>query len=60
MRCPIIPVVLTGTARTLPKHGLVLDTKADCHVQVMPPVDPASCGNGVEALLAYARSLTIA
>ncbi|QSQ28457.1 1-acyl-sn-glycerol-3-phosphate acyltransferase [Pyxidicoccus parkwayensis] len=59
MNCPIIPVVLTGTARTLPKHGWVLDTKADCHVQVMPPVDPAGF-HDVHALRDYVRDLIIA
>jgi 1-acyl-sn-glycerol-3-phosphate acyltransferase len=58
--CPVIPVVLTGTARILPKHGLVLATRADCHVQVLPPVDPASCGNDVDALQEHVRNLMIA
>ena len=60
LQCPIIPMVLTGTSRTLPKHGLVLDTRSDCHVQVMPPVEPASCGNDVVALREHVRDLMIA
>ena len=58
MNVPIIPVVLTGTARTLPKHGWVLDTKANCHVQVMPPVDPAAFPD-VDTLREHVRDLII-
>ncbi|MBN1209963.1 MAG: 1-acyl-sn-glycerol-3-phosphate acyltransferase [Myxococcaceae bacterium] len=60
MQCPVIPVVLTGTAKTLPKHGLVLQTTANCHVQVLPPVDPAAFGGDVQALLEHVRNLMIA
>lgn len=59
MNCPIIPIVLTGTARTLPKHGWVLNTRADCHVEVMPPVDPSAFPD-VPALRDYVRDLIIA
>ena len=38
--CPLIPIALTGTADTLPKHGLVLKLRANCKVSVMEPVDP--------------------
>nr|WP_246356906.1 lysophospholipid acyltransferase family protein [Pyxidicoccus fallax] len=59
MKCPIIPVVLTGTARTLPKHGLVLNATSHCHVQVMPPVDPAAFPD-VATLREHVRDLIIA
>lgn len=59
MNCPLIPVVLTGTARTLPKHGLVLKTTARCHVQVMPPVDPTAFPD-VPTLREHVRDLIIA
>ena len=59
MKCPIIPVVLTGTARTLPKHGLVMRTIAHCHVQVMPSIDPATFPD-VPTLREYVRDLIIA
>ncbi|MFP2934632.1 lysophospholipid acyltransferase family protein [Pyxidicoccus sp. 3LG] len=59
MKCPIIPVVLTGTARTLPKHGLVLEASSHCHVQVMPHVDPAGFAD-VPALREHVRDLIIA
>ncbi len=60
MRCPVIPVVLTGTARTLPKHGLVLTTGANCLVRVLPPVHPEAVGDNVPALLEHVRNLMIA
>jgi 1-acyl-sn-glycerol-3-phosphate acyltransferase len=60
MNCPVIPVVLTGTAATLPKHGLVLQTQANCHVQVLPPVDPAPFGGNVQAMLEHVRNLMVA
>jgi 1-acyl-sn-glycerol-3-phosphate acyltransferase len=58
-QCPVIPVVLTGTARTLPKHGLKLQTTARCHVRVLPPVKPADHGNSVPELLEHVRSLML-
>ncbi|KFE71464.1 lysophospholipid acyltransferase family protein [Hyalangium minutum] len=59
MKCPVIPVVLTGTAKTLPKHGLVLQTTANCHVQVLPPVDPAPFNGDVQALREHVRNLMV-
>jgi 1-acyl-sn-glycerol-3-phosphate acyltransferase len=56
---PIIPVVLTGTARTLPKHGLVMQTKAHCRVRVLPPIDPKGFAD-VHALRDHVRDLIIA
>lgn len=56
---PVIPIVLTGTARTLPKHGFVLQEKADCRVRVMSPVDPGQFGGDVAALREHVRSLII-
>jgi 1-acyl-sn-glycerol-3-phosphate acyltransferase len=38
--CPLIPIVLTGTGDTLPKHGLLLKSRAHCKVRVLAPVDP--------------------
>lgn len=60
MNCPVIPIVLTGTAATLPKHGLVLKTTANCHVQVMPPVDPAPFGGNAQAMMEHVRNLMVA
>jgi 1-acyl-sn-glycerol-3-phosphate acyltransferase len=38
--CPVIPVVVRGTAESLPKHGLVLRQRMDGTVTVLDPVDP--------------------
>lgn len=38
--CPIIPVVLTGTADALPKHGVRLREPMRAVVRVLDPIDP--------------------
>jgi 1-acyl-sn-glycerol-3-phosphate acyltransferase len=38
---PVIPVVITGTSDTLPKHGLVLRQRMHADVRVLDPLDPA-------------------
>jgi 1-acyl-sn-glycerol-3-phosphate acyltransferase len=38
--CPIIPVVIRGTAESVPKHGLVLRKRMDGRVTVLDPIDP--------------------
>jgi 1-acyl-sn-glycerol-3-phosphate acyltransferase len=55
--CPVIPIVLSGTAATLPKHGLVLSTQADCRVRVLPPVDSTRFDGDVAALREHVRGL---
>jgi 1-acyl-sn-glycerol-3-phosphate acyltransferase len=59
-KCPVIPIAITGTSRTLPKHGFVLDTRADCFVRVMPPVQTEAFGDDVGALRDHVRELIIA
>ncbi len=39
---PVIPVALSGTAETLPKHGVVLRNRMDAVVRVLEPLDPAA------------------
>lgn len=56
---PVYPVVLTGTARSLPKHGFVLRDTANCHVRVLSPVHPSDFGGNVEALRDHVRELII-
>ncbi len=41
-RCPVVPVAISGTARSLPKRGLVLRNKMDAQVTVLEPLDPAA------------------
>ena len=38
---PVIPVALSGTHETLPKHGFVLRNRMKAVVQVLEPLDPA-------------------
>ncbi|PRP94864.1 lysophospholipid acyltransferase family protein [Enhygromyxa salina] len=58
--CPVYPIVLTGTADTLPKHGLRVKIAAKCHVQVMDPVDPSQFQGDVAAFRDHVRALIIA
>jgi 1-acyl-sn-glycerol-3-phosphate acyltransferase len=53
---PLIPIALTGTADTLPKHGLVLKRRAHCKVSVLEPVDPKAFPD-VAALRDHVRNL---
>ncbi len=38
---PVIPVALSGTHETLPKHGMVLRNRMSARVRVLEPIDPA-------------------
>ena len=58
--CPLYPIVLVGTADTLPKHGLLVKPVAKCLVRVMDPVDPEPFGGDVAALRDHVRELIIA
>jgi 1-acyl-sn-glycerol-3-phosphate acyltransferase len=58
--CPVIPIAVAGTARTLPKHGFVLRQSANCKVEVLEPVDPAAFGGDVAALREAVRERIIA
>ncbi len=42
---PLIPVAVHGTARALPKHGMVLRDHVDAHVEILEPMDPAAYGS---------------
>jgi 1-acyl-sn-glycerol-3-phosphate acyltransferase len=54
--CPLIPIVITGTRQTLPKHGAMLDRTANCVVRVLEPLDPKAFQGDVEALRDAARA----
>lgn len=58
-RVPLIPIVLTGTADTLPKHGVVLRSIANCRVRVLDPIDPAPFGADFAALREHVRALIV-
>jgi 1-acyl-sn-glycerol-3-phosphate acyltransferase len=55
--CPIYPIAITGTAQTLPKHGLMVATRADCRARVLEPVSPGPFGNDLAALRDHVRSI---
>jgi len=57
--CPLVPIALAGTARTLPKHGFVLRGRANCRVQVLEAIDPARFAGDVPALRDRVRALII-
>lgn len=58
--CPLYPIALCGTADTLPKHGLLLELRADCRVRVLDPIDPAQFGGDVASFRDHTRALIIA
>lgn len=58
--CPLYPIVLTGTADTLPKHGLLIEPRAHCRVRVLDPLDPAEFDGDVAAFRKFTRDLIIA
>jgi 1-acyl-sn-glycerol-3-phosphate acyltransferase len=58
--CPLYPIVLCGTADTLPKHGLLLKLRANCRVRVLDPIDPAQFAGDVEAFRDHTRALIMA
>lgn len=57
---PVIPVVVCGTANTLPKHGLVMTATARCHMRVLDPIDPRPFGGDVAALREHVREIIVA
>lgn len=58
--CPVYPIALKGTADTLPKHGLLVSPRADCHIHVLDPVAPADFGGDVSRLRDHVRQQIIA
>ncbi len=58
--CLLYPIVLSGTADVLPKHGLVLKKRADCRARVLEPLDPRDFGTDVAAFREEVRTRMIA
>ena len=58
-RVPVIPIVITGSADTLPKHGWVMQAFNDCRVRVMEPVPWDRFGDDVGALRDGVRQMII-
>jgi 1-acyl-sn-glycerol-3-phosphate acyltransferase len=42
---PVIPVAISGTHESLPKHGMVLRNRMDAVVEVLEPLDPSRYPN---------------
>ena len=57
---PLIPIALTGSSDTLPKHGFKVTLRSDCRVRVLDAIQPADFGNSVEKLRDEARARIIA
>jgi len=57
---PIYPIVLTGTARTLPKNGLIFQEVANCELRVLDPVKPADFDRDPAKLRDHVRGLIVA
>jgi 1-acyl-sn-glycerol-3-phosphate acyltransferase len=52
---PVIPVAVSGTHESLPKHGMVLRNRMDAVVEVLEPLDPSRYPNAA-ALREAARN----
>jgi 1-acyl-sn-glycerol-3-phosphate acyltransferase len=55
---PILPIVLDGTSRALPKRGYLLQGRHPIHVRILPEIPPASfAGDSPESLAEAVRGL---
>ena len=45
---PVIPIVITGTHDTLPKHSLILRNRMDAQVRILDPLDPGDFASAEE------------
>ena len=57
---PVIPIALTGSADTLPKHGFKVQLRSNCRVRVLDPIKPGDFGRSVDALREETRARIIA
>jgi len=59
LNVPLIPLALTGSADTLPKHGFKITLRSDCRVRVLEPMLPSDFGGSFERLRDEARARII-
>jgi 1-acyl-sn-glycerol-3-phosphate acyltransferase len=57
--CPVIPIVIEGTGKTLPKNALDVSPRGDLIVRVLEPVHPSPFGDDVAALREHVRARII-
>jgi 1-acyl-sn-glycerol-3-phosphate acyltransferase len=57
--CPVVPIVVTGTSEALPKNGLVLRSRMEATVRVLPAI-PAAGHATAASLRAAARAAIVA
>ncbi|MBK7860149.1 MAG: 1-acyl-sn-glycerol-3-phosphate acyltransferase [Archangiaceae bacterium] len=58
--CPVIPIVVEGTGKTLPKNALDVSPRGDLVVKVLEPVHPEGFGGDVTALREHVREKIVA
>jgi 1-acyl-sn-glycerol-3-phosphate acyltransferase len=57
-KCPLLPIVVHGTASALPKQGLILQGRHRILIEVLDPIDPASFADeDAETLMLRVREL---
>lgn len=57
---PLIPIALTGSSDTLPKHGYKVTLRSNCRVRVLEAMHPADFGGSMEQLRDACRERIIA
>ena len=55
--CPVFPIVLSGTRKTLPKHGIILRENAKCLVTILPAVHPKDFNHDIAKFREHVRLL---
>jgi len=58
-KCPVIPIVITGSSEALPKHGWVMKAFNRCRVKVLEPVPWDRYGEDVARLRDGVRQIII-
>jgi len=57
LNLPVIPIVIDGTYKILPKNRKFIDFKSDITVRVLPPVDPAGFDKSSGLMRKHVHSL---
>ena len=57
---PVVPIVIEGTRKILPRSRMILNFRADVQVKVLPPVYPSQFNYDVLALRDHVRELIAA